>query len=138
MYYKANPFEISVPISDLKPGVRVCVPKNIEHGWNRYTGLTFYQPYTIERVTPKKTKVICEDGTEFYTKDTVFLMPVREMNIENEKVVLFRKMCKVITDLDSISCRAYVASREEMKEAVDHLSAFYDFCVRNSKERGLR
>ena len=64
-------------------------------------------------------------------------MPVREMNIENEKVVLFRKMCKVITDLDSISCLAYVASHEEMKEAVDHLSAFYDFCVRNSKERGL-
>lgn len=74
-YYKRNEFELSIPINDLKPGVQVCIQRNITYGWNVYTGLTLYKPYTIKRVTPKKTKVICEDGTEFYTKETAFLLP---------------------------------------------------------------
>lgn len=83
---------------------------------------------------PKKTKVVCEDGTEFFTKETVFLTPVHEMNIENERANLFQKMGKIITALDRASCRSYIGSYEEMKEAADHLAAFYDFCMRNSQE----
>lgn len=62
-YWKTHEFEVSIPAADLKPGMRVCVPRKITYGWNNYTGLTYYRPFTIKRVTPKKTKVICEDGT---------------------------------------------------------------------------
>ena len=133
-YWKTHEFEVSTPAADLKPGMRVCVPRKITYGWNNYTGLTYYRPFTIKRVTPKKTKVVCEDGTEFFTKETVFLTPVREMNIENERANLFQKMGKIITALDRASCRSYIGSYEEMKEAADHLAAFYDFCMRNSQE----
>lgn len=133
-YYKRNEFELSIPINDLKPGMQVCIPRNITYGWNVYTGLTLYKPYTIKRVTPKKTKVICEDGTEFYTKETAFLLPVPEMNIENERVFLFQKIGKIITALDRSSCKTYISSYEEMKEAADHLTAFYDFCLKDSQK----
>ena len=56
------------------------------------------------------------------------------MNIENERANLFQKMGKIITALDRASCRSYIGSYEEMKEAADHLAAFYDFCMRNSQE----
>lgn len=85
MYYSKNPFEVIIPAADLKPGMRVCVPRSVTYGWHQYTGLTIYKPCTIKRVTPKKTKVICEDGSEYFTKETTFLQPVHEMNIENER-----------------------------------------------------
>lgn len=94
-YWKTHEFEVSIPAADLKPGMRVCVPRKITYGWNNYIGLTYYRPFTIKRVTPKKTKVVCEDGTEFFTKETVFLTPVHEMNIENERANLFQKMGKI-------------------------------------------
>ena len=57
-YWKTHEFEVSIPAADLKPGMRVCVPRKITYGWNNYTGLTYYRPFTIKRVTPKKTKVV--------------------------------------------------------------------------------
>lgn len=77
---------------------------------------------------------LCTDGTEFYTKETAFLFPVPEMNTENERVLLFQKIGKIIAALDRTSCKTYIASYEEMKEAADHLAAFYDFCLKNSQE----
>ena len=97
--------------------------------------MTIYKPCTIKRVTPKKTKVICEDGTEYFTKETTFLKPVHEMNIENERVGYFYQICKTVTDLGRQSVINYVGSYEDMKEAVKNLSAFYEFCLRNSKEK---
>lgn len=133
MYYKRNTFEMLIPVSDLVPEARVCVPRNIIYGWNKPTGLNIYKPYTIKRVTPKKTKVVCDDGTEFLTKDVVFLMPVKEMNTENERVSLYFEMKKIIDTLHNISCQSLISSHEEMKEAVNHLNAFYDYCMKNSK-----
>ena len=99
--------------------MRVCVPRKITYGWNNYTGLTYYRPFTIKRVTPKKTKVVCEDGTEFFTKETVFLTPVHEMNIENERANLFQKMGATLRhrlERKRIeeSVRRYVAGRDTL------------------------
>lgn len=135
MYYSRNSFDVVISADDLKPGMRVCVPRNVTYGWHQYTGLTIYKPCTIKRVTPKKTKVICEDGTEYFTKETTFLKPVREMNIENERAGYFYQICKTVTDLGRQSVINYVGSYEDMKEAVKNLSAFYEFCQRNSKEK---
>lgn len=56
MYYKRNSFEVSIPADDLKPGMRVCVPRSVTYGWHQYTGLTIYKPCTIKGVTPKKNE----------------------------------------------------------------------------------
>ena len=86
MYYpKRNSFEEPIPTDELEPGMRVCVPRSVTYGWHQNTGLTIYKSRTIKRVTPKKTKVICEDGSEYFTKETIFLRPVHEMNIENDR-----------------------------------------------------
>lgn len=135
MYYSKNSFEVIIPAADLKPGMRVCVPRSVTYGWHQYTGLTIYKPCTIKRVTPKKTKVICEDGSEYFTKDTTFLKPVHEMNIENERAGYFYQICKTVTDLGRQSVINYVGSYEDMKEAAKQLAAFYEFCQRNSKEK---
>ena len=47
-YWKTHEFEVSIPAADLKPGMRVCVPRKITYGWNNYTGLTYYRPFTIK------------------------------------------------------------------------------------------
>lgn len=135
MYYKRNSFEVSIPVNDLKPGMMVCVPGSVTYGWHQYTGLTIYKPCTIKRVTPKKTKVICEDGSEYFTKETTFLKPVQEMNIENERAGYFYQICKTVTDLGRQSVINYVGSYEDMKEAAKQLAAFYEFCLRNTKEK---
>lgn len=135
MYYKRNSFEVSIPADDLKPGMRVCVPRPVTYGWYQYTGLTIYKPCTIKRVTHKKTKVICEDGSEYFTKETTFLKPVQEMNIENERAGYFYQICKTVTDLGRQSVINYVGSYEDMKEAAKQLASFYEFCLRNTKEK---
>lgn len=135
MYYKRNSFEVSIPADDLKPGMRVCVPRPVTYGWYQYTDLTIYKPCTIKRVTPKKTKVICEDGSEYFTKETTFLKPVQEMNIENERAGYFYQICKTVTDLGRQSVINYVGSYEDMKEAAKQLASFYEFCLRNTKEK---
>lgn len=135
MYYKRNSFEVSIPADDLKPGMRVCVPRPVTYGWYQYTGLTIYKPCTIKSVTPKKTKVICEDGSEYFTKETTFLKPVQEMNIENERAGYFYQICKTVTDLGRQSVINYVGSYEDMKEAAKQLASFYEFCLRNTKEK---
>lgn len=135
MYCKRNSFEVSIPADDLKPGMRVCVPRPVTYGWYQYTGLTIYKPCTIKRVTPKKTKVICEDGSEYFTKETTFLKPVQEMNIENERAGYFYQICKTVTDLGRQSVINYVGSYEDMKEAAKQLASFYEFCLRNTKEK---
>lgn len=135
MYYSKNPFEVIIPAADLKPGMRVCVPRSVTYGWHQYTGLTIYKPCTIKRVTPKKTKVICEDGSEYFTKETTFLKPVHEMNIENERAGYFYQICKTVTDLGRQSVINYIGSYEDMKEAAKQLATFYEFCLRNTKEK---
>ncbi len=135
MYYKRNSFEEPIPTDELKPGMRVCVPRGVTYGWHQNTGLTIYKPCTIKRVTPKKTKVICEDGSEYFTKETIFLRPVHEMNTENERAGYFYQICKTVSDLGRRSVINYVGSYEDMKEAAKHLAAFYEFCLRNAKEK---
>lgn len=136
MYYpKRNSFEVIISSNDLKPGMRVCVPRGVTYEWHQNTGLTIYKPLTIKRVTPKKTKVICEDGSEYFTKETIFLKPVHEMNIENERAGYFYQICKTVSDLGRQSVINYVGSYEDMKEAAKQLAAFYEFCLRNAKEK---
>lgn len=135
MYYKRNSFEEPIPTDELEPGMRVCVPRSVTYGWNQNTGLTIYKLRTIKRVTPKKTKVICEDGSEYFAKETIFLRPVHEMNIENDRAGCFFQICKTVSDLGRQPIINYVGSYEDMKEAAKQLAAFYEFCLRNAKEK---
>lgn len=135
MYYKRNSFEEPIPTDELEPGMRVCVPRSVTYGWHQNTGLTIYKSRTIKRVTPKKTKVICEDGSEYFIKETIFLRPVHEMNIENDRAGCFFQICKTVSDLGRQPIINYVGSYEDMKEAAKQLAAFYEFCLRNAKEK---
>lgn len=136
MIKNSKNFEIPIPVSGLAPGVMVCVSRSITFGWAVPTGLRIYKPYTIKRITPKKTKVVCDDGTEFLTKDTVFLMPVEEMNLENERASLYLEMDKIICALHSTSKLCFISSLEEMQDAAYHLNAFYAYCMKNREKSG--
>lgn len=65
----------------LEIGMRIVVAEPFYYGWHSRTGLTRYRHYTISRITPKRTKIICGDD-EFLIKDTVFYVPHEEMDVE--------------------------------------------------------
>lgn len=135
MYFKRNEFEEVIPTSDLCAGMKVSTREVITYGWRQDTTLTFYHPHIIKRVTPKKTKVVCEDETEFNTRETTFFKTVPEMTEENERVKLYRRMLNMHSALDKFSGLDYVSSLEEMREAVKNFYAFYNFVKKNNENR---
>lgn len=79
MLYKRNEFEEIIPKDDLRVGMKFCTREIIRYDWAQDTGLTFYHSHVIQRITPKRTKVVCEDGFEFNTREADFYKVVPEL-----------------------------------------------------------
>ncbi len=135
MLYKRNEFEEIIPKDDLRVGMKFCTREIIRYGWAQDTGLTFYYSHVIQRITPKRTKVVCEDGFEFNTREADFYKVVPEMQAENEKVKLYRRMIRLTNDLEKLPATDFVSSGEEMREAVKHLYLFHEFVMKNKEAR---
>lgn len=115
-----------IPPEQLKVGMNVVVAYPLYYGWHQHTGLVSYKPYTISRITPKKTKVICGDR-EFFTKDTVFYVPCEEMNVENRRVRAFVKIQDFEREIETTSPVKFIGTVEEMEEAVRVADTFLSF-----------
>ena len=50
-----------VYIEDLKVGDEVCVAFEVRHGWNRPFRYPLFKKTVVERITPKKTKLVTRD-----------------------------------------------------------------------------
>lgn len=111
MFIKRNDFEEVIPVADLRVGMKVCVRSIITYGWRQDTTLNFYHSYLISRITPKRTKIVCEDGTEFNSRETTFLKYVPEMGSENYRVKLYRRMRKMIDEFSGYSGRTLFPPR---------------------------
>ena len=99
----------------LEVGMKVAVAYPVCYGWHSYTGLIGYNYYTISRITPKKTKVVCGDD-EFLTKDTTFYVPHEEMSVENLRVKSFASIRDNLAKLEKISPTKFIGALEEMEE----------------------
>lgn len=53
-----------VYIEDLKVGDEVCVPCEVRHGWIHFFRYPLYKKTVVERITPKKTKLVTRDCGE--------------------------------------------------------------------------
>lgn len=115
-----------IPLEQLEVGMNVVVAHPLYYGWHKYTGLTSYKLYTISRITPKKTKVICGDK-EFFTKDTIFYFPCVEMNMENRKVDAFVKIQKIVREIETTPIVDFIGTVEEMEETVRVANRFLSF-----------
>ncbi|MGM9667235.1 MAG: hypothetical protein ACI3XN_04190 [Eubacteriales bacterium] len=113
--------------NDLSDGMRVAIATPITAGWGSYTGLIQYTIKTISRVTPMKTKVVCDDGKEYATKNTVFYNPCEEMVVENRRVVAFISMVKSIRFLYEAPQKHLVGSVEQMEATSKELKSICDY-----------
>lgn len=116
-----------IPPEQLEVGMKVVVAYPVYHGWHSYTGLTEYDYYTISRITPKKTKVVCGDD-EFLTKDTTFYAPHEEMSVENRRVKAFINIRDFMRELDRTSPTKFIGTVDEMEEAVKMAKTFLTYC----------
>lgn len=138
MPYERNEFEETISKDNLRVGMEVCTREIIRYGWAQDTGLTFYHSHVIQRITPKKTKVVCEDGFEFNTRETTFYKVVPEMKEENEKVKLYRRMTRIVSNIEKLPSTDFVSSKDEMREAMKNLYLFYEFAMKNEESRKQR
>lgn len=138
MFIKRNDFEEVIPVTDLRVEMKVCVRSIITYGWRQDTTLNFYHSYVISRITPKRTKIVCEDGTEFNSRETTFLKYVPEMDSENYRVKLYRRMLRMIDKFSQFSGPDFVSSESEMREAVKNLHAVQAFLEKNLEARKKR
>lgn len=99
----------------LEVGMKVAVAYPVYYGWHSYTGLIRYVYYTISRITPKKTKVVCGDA-EFITKNTIFYEPCEQMYMENRRVKAFVSIMDGMEELEKISPTKFIGALEEMEE----------------------
>lgn len=53
-----------VYIEDLKVGDEVCVSYEVRHGWSPCFRYPLYKKTVVERITPKKTKLVTRDCGE--------------------------------------------------------------------------
>lgn len=107
----------------LEVGMKVAVAYPVCYGWFSYTGLIRYDYYTISRITPKKTKVVCGDD-EFLTKDTTFYEPCDEMSMENRRVKAFASIRDSMRELEKISPIKFIGTLNEMEETARSAKAF--------------
>lgn len=110
----------------LEVGTKVAVAYPFYYGWHLYTGLVKYNYYTISRITPKRTKVICGDN-EFLTKDTTFYVPHEEMSVENRRVKAFIRIQDFMRELERTSPTKFIGTLNEMEEAVKMAEAFLTY-----------
>lgn len=110
----------------LEVGMKVAVAYPVYHGWHSYTGLIKYDYYTISRITPKKTKVVCGDD-EFLTKDTTFYFPHEEMSVENRRVNAFINIQNFMQEIDRTSPTNFIGTVDEMEDAVKTAKAFLTY-----------
>lgn len=119
----------------LKVGMRVVVAEPFYYGWHSRTGLTRYRYYTISRITPKRTKIICNDN-EFLIKDTIFYVPHEEMSLENRRTDAFIRIQKLIHELENTVPTRFIGTVDEMENCVkiaEELLACRKECKNNSR-----
>ena len=107
----------------LEVGMKIAVQHPICYGWHSYTGLTRYDMYIVSRITPKRTKVVCDDA-EFIVKDTTFYKPCEEMSTENGRVEAFASIRDSMRELEKISPINFIGTLDEMKETARSAKAF--------------
>ncbi len=110
----------------LEVGMKVAIAYPLYYGWHSYAGLIEYNYYTISRITPKRTKVICDD-TEFMVKDTTFYIPCEEMSVENRRIDAFIHIQDFMRELDRTSPTNFIGTVDEMEEAVKTAKAFLTY-----------
>lgn len=107
-----------IPPEQLEVGMSVAVLIPFKYGWNAYTGLTKYDIFNISRITPKKTKVFC-DETEYLTRNTTFYVPTPEMDMENRRVKEFISILQSKTTLEQCSAKRFIDTLENMEKTAE-------------------
>lgn len=77
-------YETFIPVEDLKVGDVIGIRKGVQIGWSNFRYPITVQK-TIARITPKKTKVVTDDGCEYDTRRNWFYKITEK--VEHESMI---------------------------------------------------
>lgn len=123
---------------ELEVGMEVAYPTYVWAGWNRYFRHRHWKGYTVERITPKRTKVILlgADGKEMdvdLRKHDVYV-PDESMNADNKIVNMYQRSMSVLSAYDGGKWKSLESlSDDDLKVAYAYLIAL-DTVMRKEKE----
>lgn len=118
-----------IPPEQLTAGMEVAIAVPFKYGWSQYTGMTRYHIFTISKITPKRTKVIC-GANEYLVSRTIFYVPNEEMEGENRRINAFMHMLKYLSILGNITPTTFIDTAENMEKTVKLLE---EIVVRGKK-----
>lgn len=105
-----------VKIEDLKVGDIIFYPRYITYVWGVHFKYPKWYKGVVARITPKKTKMVTENGMEFTDKDSLYL-PSEECVRQD---TIARKYDKLMHDVYTINDKKFDLARmsDEKIEAI--------------------
>lgn len=123
MFLKTN--HEQVDINTLKPGDKVMVAYTTMVGWRAFRYHT-YREYTVERITPKKTKVYLTDGVSALdvNPSNTILYKVTDDVLAETKIADCASTCSnLIFKIDSAKENLHKLPDDEILKLHEHLNA---------------
>lgn len=125
-----------IDIADLKVGDKVQLAYTAMVGWRRFRYPTFKE-YTVERITPKKTKVYLNNGvaiTEAMTSKTDFYQDCPELQACNRIAHCAQECNNLIFKIDSRKDTLHKLSDDEFLEIHGYLASALEILQKASSQ----
>ena len=108
-----------IPIEDLKVGDTVCHPFYPQYGWSSCYKYPIFYNFTIQRITPKRTKIITNHGE--YTNKDEFYHPC-DVTQFSTKIAKAFEYCKTNGDIVDLNLIRKL-NPQELLDVQTHLQA---------------
>ena len=104
---------------DVKVGDTICYKIYVTYGWNTCYRHPKFIETKIARITPKKTKIVCEDGHELNrNQDKIY--PVTEATALSTSLATMFKFCHLNNDILKDEVLAKL-SQNDLRNVYHHL-----------------
>lgn len=91
---------VEINKDNIKIGDVVGVARSIQIDWGIYKHPEI-RAVKINKITPKRTKFVSDDGTEFISKYTTFFELNEEAKRETELALAMKKFCNAYADVEN-------------------------------------
>lgn len=113
--------ELPKPLNydDVKVGDTVCYKVYVTYGWNFHYRHPKFIVTKVARITPKRTKIICEDGTELI-RDKQNIYPVTDATELSTSLATMFSFCHRNNDILKDEVLAKL-SQNDLRNVYHHL-----------------
>lgn len=88
-----------IPVDQLKVGDTVGIRERVTLGWKAFR-YPVTIPKSIRRITPKRTKIVTDDGCEYNVRNTWFYVVDEDAKRKNEVVLCAKTIGQFLYDLE--------------------------------------